>query len=570
MLAGLMSAKGAVINWTGTSGNWSDLTWSGGVVPDGQDASVSITTAGSTVDLVSTSRTVGSLLFGNATSDTLSSTGGGSLIFSSSVGNATLTMATVNGNNTISAPITLNSSLDLTVGATTSTRLLVLNGKISGVGAINIKSGVGKLQLNNSANDFSGGVILNAGGTISVTSSNTFLGTGTFTINGGNIQTASAGALNIGGTGTQVWAGDFTTAISSGNLNMGAAAVNLNGGTRTITVSSTVSNKVTTVGGVISNGGLALTNGSTSTAALLLNGLNTYSGTTTVNSGTLRAGSTQAFGINSAVSLANDATATLDLNSNNNSIGSLAGGGITGGNVTLGSAILTTGGNNTSTTYSGIISGTGGLVKQGSGVFTLTGANIYSTGGTVINAGTLLANNTSGSATGTGALTVNSTGTFGGSGTVSGAATANSGSFLAPGASSGAVGTLTFASTLNISGLAGGSSGLLFNLDTVGASDKIVSGALTIGSGVLDFNDFSFTTLGGYGVGDYTLFSASSIIGTLGSNLTGTVGGLNGSLAVVGNDVVLSVTAIPEPSTYAAIAGALTLGGVLIARRRRS
>jgi autotransporter-associated beta strand protein len=54
-------------------------------------------------------------------------------------------------------------------------------------------------------------------------------------------------------------------------------------------------------------------------------------------------------------------------------IGSLAG----AGGVTLGSAILTTGNDNTSTIFSGSIAGTGGLTKIGAGTFMLTGASTY-------------------------------------------------------------------------------------------------------------------------------------------------------------------------------------------------
>ena len=89
----------------------------------------------------------------------------------------------------------------------------------------------------------------------------------------------------------------------------------------------------------------------------------------------------------SAVTLANVAGAILDLNGTNETIGSLAGGGGTGGNVTLGAGILTTGGDNSSGTFSGVMSGTGGLTKQGTGTFILSGANTY-TGATTINAGT--------------------------------------------------------------------------------------------------------------------------------------------------------------------------------------
>ena len=65
--------------------------------------------------------------------------------------------------------------------------------------------------------------------------------------------------------------------------------------------------------------------------------------------------------------------ATFNLNNFAETMGSLAG----AGNVTLGTGILTTGGNNTSTTYSGVMSGTGGLTKAGTGTFTLSGANTY-------------------------------------------------------------------------------------------------------------------------------------------------------------------------------------------------
>ena len=71
----------------------------------------------------------------------------------------------------------------------------------------------------------------------------------------------------------------------------------------------------------------------------------------------------------------------------------LAGGGATGGNVTLGAnATLTTGSKNTSTTYAGIISGTGSsLTKTGPGTLVLTGVNTYDAG-TKINGGVVQTN----------------------------------------------------------------------------------------------------------------------------------------------------------------------------------
>jgi autotransporter-associated beta strand protein len=80
------------------------------------------------------------------------------------------------------------------------------------------------------------------------------------------------------------------------------------------------------------------------------------------------------------------AAATLDLGGNNQSFGSLS--GAAGSKVLLESGNLTVGSNNTSTTFSGAISGTGSLIKSGAGTLTLAGANTY-TGGTTITAGTL-------------------------------------------------------------------------------------------------------------------------------------------------------------------------------------
>ncbi|MEG1121954.1 MAG: autotransporter outer membrane beta-barrel domain-containing protein [Citrobacter sp.] len=115
--------------------------------------------------------------------------------------------------------------------------------------------------------------------------------------------------------------------------------------------------------------------------SLTLSSVNTYTGDTLVNGGTLKAGIANAFAQSANVAVASGAT--LDLNNFNQTAHNLSG----AGNVTLGSAMLTE--NAVSdTTFSGTLSGTGGLTKTGSGVFTLSGNNTYS-GGTTVSAGTL-------------------------------------------------------------------------------------------------------------------------------------------------------------------------------------
>lgn len=207
---------------------------------------------------------------------------------------------------------------------------------------------------------------------------------------------AGSGGLALRSVGFR---GDLMTAVQTNTLNLTGAS---NG-----TISG-VMNEVAIPSGAKS----ALTKNGAGTWTL--SGANTFTGAVTVNGGSLKAGIASvaglsgAFGLNTAVSTANVATATLDLNGFATQIGSLAG---AGGKVTLGSAILTTGGNNTDTNYAGVISGDGSMKKIGSGNQSLTGANTY-TGGTAIDAGSLSFRNVS-SKPGTGTITVAAGATIG-------------------------------------------------------------------------------------------------------------------------------------------------------------
>jgi fibronectin-binding autotransporter adhesin len=204
----------------------------------------------------------------------------------------------------------------------------------------------------------------------------------TWTLNGINTYSGSTtivGSLTIGGAG-QLGSGNYAGAISGGGSFIYSSSADQ------------------TLSGVISGAG-PLTKDTSSISTLTLSGPNTYTGATTLNRGTLQAGVASvagvsgAFGKDSAVTLANVAGVALDLNGFNTRVGSLAGGGTTGGIVTNSSvttAILTEGNlSNASTTFGGIFAGPVGLTKNGTGTFTLTGVNNYS-GLTTVSDGSLI------------------------------------------------------------------------------------------------------------------------------------------------------------------------------------
>jgi len=251
-----------------------------------------------------------------------------------------------------------------------------ITGAISGSGSLSANANFGTITLA-AANGYTGDTTVK-GGTVKVTNASGLGNQSAVSLDntaGAKLQlanvsstassnplTVSIGSLAGGGTtGGNIELGQYTT-LSTGGLNATTSFAGATSGA----------------------GGLE----KTGTGVQTMSGTNTYTGATTVSGGTLRAGSTRAFGSNSAVSLANVSGATLDLANFNNSIGSLAGGGSTGGNVTLGSATLTLGGANSNTSFAGSISGTGILSKEGTGTQELTGNSLY-TGITTITAGKL-------------------------------------------------------------------------------------------------------------------------------------------------------------------------------------
>lgn len=242
------------------------------------------------------------------------------------------------------------------------------------------------------------------------------------------------------------------------------------------------------------------------------------------------------------------------------SLGELKG---TSGMVGLSSVALTVGALGTDATFAGLIDSAGSVSKVGAGTWTLTGANTY-TGSTLISAGTIKIDNPTGSAFGTGAVTIGTAGTLTGAGSFTGALQ-NNGTY-APGNSpdlqtlssfsQGSTGTLV----MEIAGLTRGTG--YDALDVTGLLD--FGGTLRV-SFIDGFSAASLTTGATFNLFDWG--SASGTFATLDLPSLAAYG-LAWDISALHTTGELSVSAIPEPSTYAALLGGVALGLTVLIRRR--
>ncbi|MEI6714975.1 MAG: autotransporter-associated beta strand repeat-containing protein, partial [Verrucomicrobiota bacterium] len=240
-----------------------------------------------------------------------------------------------------------NSTTAIAIDTNTYHSTISGNLAASNIGGLT-KLGAGTLTLSGS-NAFTGLSIINAG-TLNLGSANALAGGGSVTFAGGMVQFGTNGAT-------------YMNAITGS----GAAAVVIDTNLQNGTWSGAMDN--TNTGGFTKGGSGVLT----------LSGNNDYTGTTSVNGGTINLGHTNALSSSGAITFAGG---TLKFTSSNTTDYSAR-------IISSGSAIaLDTNSQNVSFVNDLVASNVGGLIKWGSGMLTLGGSNGY-TGTTYINGGTL-------------------------------------------------------------------------------------------------------------------------------------------------------------------------------------
>ncbi|MGP0172268.1 Ig-like domain-containing protein [Pseudomonas sp. NCHU5208] len=298
-------------------------------------------------------------------------TGSQTIVFDASLAGQTLNLNAVSINESLTFDLDQVSGLTLTGGTITlagGTTQTFSNGSgdtasivsvVAGSGALT-KAGAGNLTLSGAINSFSGA---------------TNIAAGTLTVAGGSALSDSSSVSIAAGA---------TLALSSsetiGNLS-GAGSITL--GSNTLTTLQTAD--TTFSGNISGDGGLSINQTGSASHALTLSGNNSYIGSTTLlNYGWLKLDGDASVSSSSAVRVNGNGVLTL---LSDQTIGSLASNNANA-SIQLGSYSLTSGGDNTSTSVLGVISGSGSLIKQGNGTLTLAGSNTYS-GTTTVSAGTL-------------------------------------------------------------------------------------------------------------------------------------------------------------------------------------
>ena len=415
----LLNTGAVTINGLGTGSNIGDLVIANGV---SQTIGTLIGNANGRISTVSS----GSLTVTQGADQTFAGIIRGHGSFTKA-GNSALTLSNDNnhrGTLTISAGTltvsgTLHDTSDIVVnGGTYDVDASDTVRSISGAGAIEIASGQ-TLTTGDRSNDTISGVISGAGsltkvgtGTLTLSTNNTY--TGATTISAGSVKVtgtlSDSTAVSVGANG--VYDVDATDTIAS---IAGAGLVDVAPG---ITLSAGNDNNATTFSGILRSSQVLNESNEVTTAfgsftkvgseALTLDGTFSQLSQLTISAGSLTLGANDRLNDSTPISLADATGAVLDLDGNDETIGSLSGGGTDGGNITLGAGALTID-QRSNGTYDGVISGTGSVTKTGVAALTLTRANTYD-GGTTISRGQIKVG-TNNALLNTGAVTINGLGT---------------------------------------------------------------------------------------------------------------------------------------------------------------
>ncbi|VVD76583.1 Adhesin BmaC autotransporter [Pandoraea iniqua] len=264
------------------------------------------------------------------------------------------------------------ATFDLSAGNGTQTF-----GALTGGGAINMGGNVLEVGSSGADETFSGSVA-GTGSLVKMgTGVETMTGTSTFT--GGTV--VQAGTLSLAGAGTLATTGAVTLQNAGATLDISAAnggrtvgaltaqaGTNVTLGNNTLTFgdasSHTVSGTISGTGGIVKQGSGTQT----------LTGQQQFTGTTTIDDGTLALGATGKLAAGANVVVAGSQAAFDISAAGDQTIATLSG---SGGNVNLGSSTLTFG-DGSHQTLTSAINGTGGIVKAGAGTQTLAGQNTFS------------------------------------------------------------------------------------------------------------------------------------------------------------------------------------------------
>ena len=593
---------GVASTWNvNADGNWNTAgNWAPSGVPNGSGATANFDSAISaprTVTQNLAGATVGYMNFENNSAYTLSGTN--RIVMDVGGGSAQINIAG-SGAHTINTGLTLNDALVINQNSTGTLTVGAAN-SLTGTNQNLTVNGAGNTTITGTITTGTGTLTKNSAGTLTLSGVNTF--TGATTINGGTV--AISAETGLGANPAALTAGQLT--LNGGTLRTQTAAVLINDSRRGITIGAnggtletlsdlTIGQAANTRNVLTMTGTLTKTGAGTLT--LLGDSVNTGNGAVTITDGALtlsKSSLVSAIGDTAAVAVGSGAVLNLNAPSaayNAETVGSLAGAGTIDNVGAFGAFTLTSGGDNTSTTFSGIIKDTGSnltLVKAGTGTLTLSGANDYS-GATTINAGAvnLQSNTALGTATGgtsvaagaalevqnnltvTGeALTLNGTGltaapagalrNVSGTNTLTGALTLGSASTLQSDA-----GTLT---------LTGGITGATFGLTLAGAGNVTQTGVIATTSGTLTKSGSGYATL----TGANTYTGATTINGGtleiqnntgLGTTAGATTIATGATLALSGGltsaePITLNSTGVAGNGVIRNLAGTNTLSGAL-------